>query len=185
MFAWGAGLWAAVQILSTLIDFVIAPRGFSFTATSSTTILAISAFAGLSVQTFAEEFIFRGYLTQGILLATRRPLVTAVLSGLVFGALHIPNGIPQAVGALAFGVAMSLIAIRTGGIAATYGLHLVNNLFGAVVVVSAGDVFRGTPGLITQNTPHLTWWDLGVLIVALTATVWLALTRFRTRPSIT
>ena len=172
LFGLGAALWLAVQILSTVLDLGLAPKGFSFTLATVTPTLTLAAIASLAVQTFAEEFVFRGYLTQGLLRLIGKPFPTAIVSGLAFGALHIPNGVPQAVGATAFGVATALIAIRTGGIAATYGLHLVNNLFGGLVVVSAGDVFKGLPGLISQNTPQLTWVDTGVEAAALLAALW-------------
>ena len=172
----GAGfcIWTACLVATTLADFLLRPGGFRWSASGATAALAVSALVGLGVQTFAEEFVFRGYLTQGLLLATKRPLVASVLSGLVFGALHIPNGIPQALNAVLFGVVAALIAIRTGGIAFTYGLHLINNLFGAVVVVSASDVFNGSPGLITQSTPGLVWWDLIAGVAVLAVPLWLA-----------
>jgi membrane protease YdiL (CAAX protease family) len=169
LFARGAGIWVVVVCAGTLVDFLIAPRSFNVSIGGKTALLAVCAFAGLSVQTFCEEFVFRGYVTQGFLLATKRPILAAVLSGAIFGALHIWNGAPQAAGALVFGIICSLIAIRTGGIAFTYGLHLVNNYFGAVVVVSAGDIFRNSPGIVTQNTPQLMWWDVGVGAVGLLA----------------
>jgi len=50
---------------------------------------------GAAIQTFAEEFVFRGYLTQGLLVATRRTIPTVLISGALFGAMHIPNGLPQ------------------------------------------------------------------------------------------
>jgi uncharacterized protein len=179
VFAAGVGVWLAVLAVSTALDLALAPAGFRFSANSATALLAICAGLALPIQTFAEEVVFRGYLTQGLLLATRRPALAAALAGLMFGALHIPNGIPQAVGATAFGVATSLIAIRLGGIAFTFGLHLVNNLFSAVVVVSSGDVFAGAPGLFTQATPRLTWWDVAVEILALILVAWLVLRRAR------
>jgi hypothetical protein len=64
------------------------------------------------------------------------------------------------------------IAIRTGGIAFTWGLHLINNLFGAVFVVSASDVFNGTPGLFTQSTPNLIWLDVASGIAILAIPLW-------------
>ncbi len=173
LFLWGFGLWAVVQCVVTATDFLIAPRGFSLIASGGTAALAVFALIGLSVQTFAEEFMFRGYLTQGMLLAFKRPLPAAVVSGLLFGLLHIPNGLPQALNAIAFGIVCSLIAIRTGGIAFTFGLHLANNYFGAVAVVSSDDVFKGSPGILTQTTPQLLWWDTGVSALALLAVLWL------------
>jgi uncharacterized protein len=181
VFAAGGGVWLAILALATAADVAILPSGFRFSGTSATTLLAICAVCALPIQTFAEEVIFRGYLSQGLLLATRRPALAAVLAGAMFGALHIPNGIPQAVGATGFGIATSLIAIRLGGIAFTLGLHLVNNLFGAVIVVSSGDVFAGAPGLFTQTTPRLTWWDVVFEFIALAFVVWLVLRR---RPAI-
>jgi membrane protease YdiL (CAAX protease family) len=127
----------------------------------------------LLVQTFTEEFIFRGFLTQAIVLVLRRPWPTACVSGLVFGAMHIPNGWPQAINAIWFGVICAYIAIRTGGIALTSGIHLANNYFGAMGVVSGGDVFKGSPGLFIQNTPQLQWWDLGIGLLVLAILPWL------------
>ena len=144
--------------------------------------LAIWAFTGLAIQTFAEEFVFRGYVTQALLLASRRPAVAALFSGLLFGALHIPNGTPQAIWATCFGVVAALIAIRTGGLAFTYGLHLANNLFAGVIVVSTGDVFKGIPGVITQSTPQIMGWDVGVGVAAMLGALMLAY-RLSPRPS--
>jgi membrane protease YdiL (CAAX protease family) len=183
-------LWLAVCVLAAIGDFLIEPRGFGFTASGRTVTLMLWAVHALAIQTFAEEFVFRGYLTQALFLATRRPFLTALASGAIFGALHIPNGWPQAASAVMFGVVTALIAIRTGGIAFTFGLHLVNNLFGAFVVVSANDVFRGSPALITQSTPNLMWLDAFVPLVAMAAALWVAgvrprwtLARANPRPS--
>ena len=169
----GAGIWLVVQVVGVGIDYAIAPSGFRLTLSPATGPLAAAAVLGLGVQTFAEEFVFRGYATQALLLATRRPWVAAVLSGLLFGSLHIPNGWPQAANAVFFGVVTAMIAIRTGGLAFTFGLHVVNNIFGAVAVVSSADVFKGSPGLFTQTAPQLmTWWDVGLGLVALVGVFW-------------
>jgi membrane protease YdiL (CAAX protease family) len=169
----GAGLWFAVETLGALADLMFAPHAFRLTLSRDTGVLALSAFVGLGAQTFAEEYVFRGYLTQALWLAVRRPWVAAVLSGLLFGALHIPNGWPQAANAVVFGVATAVLAMRTGGIAFTFGLHLCNNLFGAVVVVSGSDVFKGSPGLFTETAPQLAGLDVALVAVALLALLWL------------
>ncbi len=182
LFACAAALWLAVQCLAALIDYWLHPHDFQITASAATGRLAIWAFGGLAIQTFAEEFIFRGYLTQALVLATRRTAPAALISGLIFGALHIPNGTPQALWATFFGVVAALIAIRTGGLAFSYGLHLANNLFAGLVVVSADDVFNGIPGVITQSTPQGMGWDMAVGVVAMLGALWLA-NRLSPRPS--
>jgi membrane protease YdiL (CAAX protease family) len=162
-------VWAVVLAAGAGVDYALQPSSFHWSANRQTGALTLAALVGLSIQTFAEEFVFRGYVTQGLLLATKRTVPAAVISGLLFGALHIPNGWPQAANAVFFGIILALIAMRVGGIAFTYGIHLANNLFGAVVLVSSGDAFKGSPGLFTQNTPQLMWWDALVGAVALAA----------------
>ena len=162
----GLVVWAVVLVVLTLVDYALSPSSFSLDHGAKSLAIAGWMLAGLFVQTLAEEYIFRGYVTQGLLLALKSPWLTAAVSGLVFGAVHIPNGLPQAVAATGLGAGLAFIAIRTGGIAWGAGLHLINNLFGALIVVSATDVFNGSPAFIRQNSPHLMWWD--------TAAVWVA-----------
>jgi len=176
-FGAGLGLWTVCLTLMTLADYLLRPSGFRWSANGQTATMAVAALFGLGVQTFAEEFVFRGWLNQGLLLAIKRPLPTALASGVIFGAMHIPNGVPQWANATLFGFVAALIAMRTGGIAFTFGLHLINNLFGAVIVVSAQDVFNGAPGLFTQSTPNLMWWDVAVGAAMLAAPAWLVLSR--------
>ena len=116
----GLGIWTACLVATTLLDVALRPGGFRWSATAATASLAVTALIGLGVQTFAEEFIFRGYLTQGLLLATKRPVVAAILSGLVFGSLHIPTGIPQALNAVLFG----MVAAPAGHPHRRHRLHL-------------------------------------------------------------
>ena len=167
-FLTGMGVWLVVLILLTLIDYVIRPKGFHLSL-NLTPVAALVAIVGLLVQTFTEEFVFRGYLSQSLLLATKNQVVAIILSSLVFGAMHIPNGIPQAVGATIFGLVATTMAIRTGSLSLSYGVHFMNNLFGAIIVVSAQDVFKGAPALITQNTPDLMWSDTAIGAVAMLA----------------
>jgi membrane protease YdiL (CAAX protease family) len=170
LFGFGAVLWLALQMAAGLLDVVLAPGGIQFTASRATLTLALAAIPALAVQTFTEEFVFRGYITQGLLLGLRRPWLAALVSGAIFAAAHFANGGPQALNALMFGVATAYIAIRTGGIAFSLGMHLANNLMAAVIVVSSADVFRGAPGVFTQaSAPQLVWLDAaaqaGVLVV--------------------
>lgn len=177
-FALAAGLWLGLCLVGTAIDYVIWPGGFRLTVSAQTGAMALVAVPSLAVQTFCEELIFRGYVTSGVWLAVKRPLVAAVISGVIFAGLHIPNGVPQAAGALLFGIVTALIYMRTGNLAFTWGLHLINNLFGAIVVVSANDVLKGSPGVFSQSTPQLIWMDLAGSVVFFAIAYWVA-TRIR------
>ncbi len=179
-FATGAVVWLVLLVVGCLIDYVLRPQGFVWTADSISLPVVLAAVVGLAVQTFAEEFIFRGYMTQAFLHWVKRPVVASVLSGLLFGVFHIPNGIPQAVAATMFGMASAYVAIRTGSLAATYGIHLVNNVFAAIVVVSTDDIFHGAPALWSQQTPELLWGDVAFEVVALAVVLFVFARRKKT-----
>jgi membrane protease YdiL (CAAX protease family) len=177
-FALGAVLWAGVAIALAAVDFAIAPADFSINDAAAPLPLIAVIIAAVAVQTFFEEFIFRGYINQGLFLATKSESVTALLSGSIFGAMHIPNGWPQAIAATVMGVGFAFIAMRNAGIAWPSGMHFANNCLGALLIVSANDVFSASPGLFIQNSPQLIWFDTATVMIAIVA-VSFALTRRR------
>jgi membrane protease YdiL (CAAX protease family) len=179
-FAFGCGVWFAVLVVDVGLSYLVRPEAFRLSPSGLVPAVTAITCLGLAVQTFTEEFIFRGYLNQALQRILRRPLPTAIVSGLVFGLAHIPNGWPQAVSATLLGIGLSLIAMRTGSLAVGYGLHLVNNLFGALIVVSGGDVFRGSPGLLIETAPDLVTLDVAVVAVAIPIVT--AIVYRRTRP---
>lgn len=184
--AFGAGalIWLVFIAASSAIDWLIDPQGFTVSMSNATAYLAVAALVGLGVQAFSEEFLFRGWVTQGWLLATKNPVAAALLSGLLFGSVHLsnPDGLVSAASATTFGIATSLIAIRLGSLAFGYGMHLVNNVWGAVVVVSSNDVFKGAPAIFSQHTSGLDWSDVGIEAVCLAVVT--ALVYAKTRPRI-
>jgi membrane protease YdiL (CAAX protease family) len=74
----------------------------------------------------SEEICFRGMLFAG--LRERLPLTAAALiSGLVFGALHALTGISAVPPLLAFGFILALLYEKTGSIVPGILLHMLNN----------------------------------------------------------
>ena len=165
----GVFVWAAGLTMLLLVDYRLDPAGFGIGSFKNIGLVALTAVLGLGFQTFAEEYVFRGYITQGLLLWFKTPWIAAVTSGLAFGALHLPNGLPQAANALVFGCVLARLAIAGNGIGFTFGIHFINNLFAALGVVSTDDLFTGGVGLFTQHTPALIWWDVASSSFALVA----------------
>ena len=178
----GFSVWLVVVVLSALADFLLRPQGFTLSSDLRAPQFILWVAPALAIQTFTEEFVFRGVITQGLVRAIKRPWAACLVSGLIFGAAHIPNGGPSAVSATVLGVVLAYMAIETGGLALGWGLHLVNNLFAGIVVVSSSDVFRGAHGLIYQNTPGLEGFDVAFNIAAPLAAAWLLLRRRETGP---
>ena len=65
-FAWGLGIWLAVQAALSLIDVLIAPHGFAISASHGSATFALIALIGIMVQAFTEEFHFPGLRDTGI-----------------------------------------------------------------------------------------------------------------------
>jgi membrane protease YdiL (CAAX protease family) len=110
----------------------------------------------------AEEVFFRGYFftalrtSMGIAVAT-------VITGLIFGAIHIPNFLGDAatneliagvVALSVFGGALCLLYVRTGSLYPCIGAHAINNCLAfsvaeGLAVLEALALFAGTAVAIT------------------------------------
>lgn len=76
---------------------------------------------------FCEEFVFRGYFF-GALSNWRGPWVAALLTGLVFGAIHAGSApVGQLVPLAFFGFVLCLLRWRTGSLWPGIALHSINN----------------------------------------------------------
>jgi membrane protease YdiL (CAAX protease family) len=110
-------------------------------------------------QAAAEEYVFRGYLTQalgGVIDAVVLSRVVAVVvPAVLFAMAHgATQGWPIFTDRLAFGIVAGILVIRTGGLEAAIAMHVLNNFvaFGlAIAFGSLGDALNASGG---------TWWTL-------------------------
>jgi uncharacterized protein len=95
------------------------------------------------LQSAAEEYVFRGYLSQAIAGWVRRPAVGAVVAALVtaalFSAAHGPPDLETFLDRFAVGLAASAVVWLTGGLEAAIVLHAVNNVLVFVLAGALGD----------------------------------------------
>ena len=81
------------------------------------------------LQAAAEEFFFRGYLLQAFqTLAPRTPWFGVICSALLFALFHGTQNLPLFLDRFAFGLLAGALVVRTGGLEAAIGAHVVNNL---------------------------------------------------------
>jgi membrane protease YdiL (CAAX protease family) len=87
-------------------------------------VTAVLLIVGLA--SVAEETFFRGFVFSG--LRSRYSLwPAAVISGLVFGSVHIPTGITAVIPLAVFGVALAWLYDRTGSLWPAMIAHSLNN----------------------------------------------------------
>ncbi|SFE72059.1 CPBP family intramembrane glutamic endopeptidase [Blastococcus tunisiensis] len=103
------------------------------------------------LQSAAEEYVFRGYLSQTIAGWIRAPQVGAVVAALLTAALfalaHGPQDPLTFLDRFAFGLAASAVVWLTGGLEAAIVLHAVNNVLVFVLAGSLGE------GVATDEVP--------------------------------
>ena len=102
----------------------------------------------LPIQTSCEELLFRSYILQGIKLRTKKNSIAVLISGLMFGAIHIGNpeiakiGYHIIVYYMLVGVFLALISLFDNGIELALGYHAANNVFAALMITNNWQAFQ-------------------------------------------
>ncbi|WP_017541244.1 CPBP family intramembrane glutamic endopeptidase [Nocardiopsis halophila] len=89
-------------------------------------------------QAAAEEYVFRGWLMQAFGAFMRTPWPGALVSSVIFMSLHGYRDWGM-VWVFLFGLCLAWVTIRTGGLEAAIGLHVVHNVGGFLLAASAGE----------------------------------------------
>jgi len=137
----GALYWTAAVVVASVVEWVVVRPEYTYTLEPARFLPLLPVVLVLTtIQASSEEFFFRGYLLQGTGLLTRRTAVLAAVNGLLFGIPHLGN--PEVGSGFAllaayyflFGVFATLVTLRSGSLHLAIGLHVVNNLMGALLV---------------------------------------------------
>lgn len=122
-------------------------------------------------QAIAEEYVFRGYLTQAFGSVTAQlwvsRAVAVVVPATLFALAHGAQDFPVFVDRLAFGLVAGILVIATGGLEAGMAYHVVNNLLAFGITLVYGDM----SGVLSPEGG--TWWD--VLLSVVKSVVFVAL----------
>jgi membrane protease YdiL (CAAX protease family) len=143
------GIWAGFSVVSTLLlywlypdDFVVAFQPIPFL------ILFVIATLLIPVQTAAEEYIFRGYLMQGIGVMARNRWLPLIVTSVFFGGLHFFNPEVGKLGNIIMvyyigtGLFLGVLTLMDEGMELALGFHAANNLLGALLVTSDWTAFQ-------------------------------------------
>ena len=172
----GAGIGVAV-----VLALLLGGDGLSGPVDSAGWLLLVVVLT-TPLQSAAEEYLFRGYLSHAIAGWIRSPRAGAVLAAVVtaalFSAAHAPPDVETFLDRFAFGLAASAVVWLTGGIEAAVAVHAVNNVVVFVLAALLGE------GVATVSVPDgLGYLFLLVTLLSLGAYVGLvARSRNRLRP---
>jgi len=132
-----------------LVDYYVSPESYlpSFELEPFLYLAAIAIIL-VPIQTSFEEYLFRGYLMQGIGVMAKNRWLPLVITSVIFGVMHIAN--PE-VGKIGYfimvyyigtGFFLGIITLMDEGLELALGFHAANNLFTALLVTADWTAFQ-------------------------------------------
>lgn len=137
------GIWAVFSVATTAMAYFSTPESYEINFRPVPfAILACISIIMIPMQTSFEEYLFRGYLMQGIGIATRSKLTALIVTSLMFGLMHIANPEIEKMGYILLlyyigtGLLLGIITLMDDGMELALGFHAANNLIAALLVTS-------------------------------------------------
>lgn len=145
----GFGLIAITTIVLTLVDYYSNPENYivQFDAVPFI-ILAVISIIMIPLQTSFEEYLFRGYLMQGLGTIVGNKWLPLIVTSVVFGGLHFFNPEVDKLGPsimvyyIGTGFFLGIITLMDEGLELALGFHAANNMVGAMLVTADWTVFQ-------------------------------------------
>jgi membrane protease YdiL (CAAX protease family) len=170
--------WTLLMIIFLATNYIISPDNFVLQFDSRKFIpLLIIALLFIPFQTTLEEYIFRGYIAQGIAAWTKNRWLVISIPGLLFGLMHYQNtevvehgfwvAMPPYI---IFGLFFGLLAVLDDGIELPLGIHAANNIFTCLFVTNPSSSLQ-TPAIFEQQIIYHIPEIVG-LLAATSVTVW-------------
>ena len=141
--------WGIISSGFIGLDYMMTPEDYVYNfKLMPFLVLCLVAIIFIPLQTSFEEYLFRGYLMQGIGVVTRRKWVPLIVTSLIFGLLHIANPEIEQLGYILMvyyigtGLFLGIITLMDEGMELALGFHAANNLFTALLVTADWTAFQ-------------------------------------------
>ena len=141
--------WGIISSGFVLVDHYMYPDNYIFNfKLVPFLILAVIAVILVPLQASFEEYLFRGYLMQGLGVLCKNKWVPLVVTSSLFGLLHISNpeidklGYILLVHYIGTGFFLGVITLMDEGLELALGFHAANNLFTALLVTADWTAFQ-------------------------------------------
>ncbi len=160
-FFFGFSIVAVFTVVTTLIDYNMQPEDYLWNfKTVPFLILAAIALIMVPLQTSFEEYLFRGYLMQGIGVLAGNRWVPLVITSVIFGSLHLFNPEVEKLGYIIMvyyigtGFLLGIMTLMDEGMELALGFHAGNNLIGALLVTADWTAFETNSVLKDVSNPE-------------------------------
>tara|TARA_B110000977_G_C10995319_1_gene461601 strand:- start:385 stop:1314 length:930 start_codon:yes stop_codon:yes gene_type:complete len=141
--------WGFISVIMIMIDYQSSPENYVFNFELKPFLILVAiAVVLIPLQTSFEEYLFRGYLMQGIGVICKNKWVPLIVTSVLFGMLHIANpeidklGYILLVHYIGTGFFLGIITLMDEGLELALGFHAANNLFTALLVTADWTAFQ-------------------------------------------
>ncbi|APS38903.1 hypothetical protein SAMN04488033_13337 [Salegentibacter agarivorans] len=162
-------LVAIFTILTTLGYYFFYPEDYqlNFEPTSFLILVGIAVIF-IPLQTSFEEYMFRGYLMQGLGVFAKNRWVPLFLTSIIFGGLHYFNPEVGQLGDIIMihyigtGFMLGIMTLMDEGLELALGFHAANNLVAALLVTADWTAFQTESIFKDVSAPIAGFWDVAI-----------------------
>ncbi len=172
-FFFAFGLVAIFAIATTLIDYYSNPKDYVLNFQPEPFfIMLVIAVIMIPLQTSFEEYLFRGYLMQGIGTLFKNRWAPLILTSLIFGGLHFFNPEVTKLGNIIMfyyigtGFLLGIMTLMDQGMELALGFHAGNNLITAVLVTADWTAFQ-TNSILKDISEPSAGWDILIPVMVM------------------
>jgi len=141
--------WGFISVIMIMIDYQSSTENYVFNFELKPFLILVAiAVIFVPLQTSFEEYLFRGYLMQGIGVICKNKWVPLTVTSVLFGMLHLANpeidklGYILLVHYIGTGFFLGIITLMDEGLELALGFHAANNLFTALLVTADWTAFQ-------------------------------------------
>lgn len=133
-------------------------------------ILLLIAIFLLPLQTSFEEYLFRGYLMQGIGVLAKNKWLPLIITSVIFGLLHSFNPEVAKLGPIMLvfyigtGFLLGIMTLMDEGMELALGFHAANNMIAATLVTTDWSALQ-TDALFLDTSEPVAGWELMLPLV--------------------
>ena len=142
-------IWGVTTACFILLEFYSSPENYTFNFKPIPfLILVLISVVFIPLQTSFEEYLFRGYLMQGLGVLAKTRWVPLIFTSTIFGLLHIANpeidklGYVLLVHYIGTGFLLGIMTLMDEGLELALGFHAANNLFAALLLTADWTAFQ-------------------------------------------
>ncbi len=150
-------VWGIFSVGSTILSYYFSPDDYVYALNVKPfVILCVIVVVLIPLQTSFEEYLFRGYLMQGLAVTFKNRWLPLIITSVGFGLLHGLNPEVDKLGPLMMvfyigtGLVLGIMTLMDDGLELALGFHAANNMFTALLVTSDWSALQ-TDALLTYT----------------------------------